>query len=179
MSRVGKRIIAIPKNVEVSADKERIVVKGPKGTLEERANPRVSVTIEDGNVSFGVENENLKSDRALWGLYASLVQNMVDGVVSGFQKQLEINGVGYKAAISGKKLTLALGYSHDINYEIPEGVECAIEKNLVTITGTSKQKVGQVAAHIRAFRKPEPYKGKGIKYIDEVIRRKAGKAAAK
>ena len=179
MSRIGKQILPIPNGVEVTVDESFITVKGPKGQLQESSNPQVQVIVEEGSVKFAIADEEDKTLRAMWGLYASLVNNMLEGVTNGFTKKLEVNGVGYKVALSGKTLTLSLGFSHDVKYELAEGVTAEIEKNLITISGISKQKVGQVAAEIRSFRKPEPYKGKGIKYIDEIVRRKVGKAAAK
>jgi large subunit ribosomal protein L6 len=124
-----------------------------------------------------VKNPEDKDDRSLWGLFRVLINNMVEGVVKGFEKKLEINGVGYKAAVTGRKLILNVGFTHPVEFVIPDQIEIKVEKNLVTIAGVDKQKVGQVAAEIRAIRKPEPYKGKGIKYLEEIIRRKAGKSA--
>lgn len=178
MSRIGKKIIEIPQGVDVTITTESIVVKGPKGQLEQTLHPHVTVSQEDNTLRVAVKNPNEKKDNALWGLFGSLVTNMVAGVTTGFQKQLEVNGVGYKVALSGKKLTLNLGYSHPIDFEIPEAVDVAVEKNVITLTSSDKQLVGQVAADIRKLRKPEPYKGKGIKYMEEVIRKKAGKTAA-
>ena len=181
MSRVGKQTIEIPNGVEVKVDGHHISVKGPKGNLEMDAIPVVSVSVDevDGKkvINSTVKNPNDKDEKAFWGLTQSLVANMVKGVNEGYEKQLEVVGVGYKVSGSGKKITLNVGYSHPVDYDMPEGVEAKIEKNLITVSGIDKQQVGQVAAEIRKIRKPEPYKGKGIKYVDEVIRRKAGKAA--
>ncbi len=177
MSRIGKQIIAIPSGVECTIAASEVKVKGPKGTLSERLHPNVTITKDDAGLHVAVKNEEKKSDRALWGLYASLLQNMVDGVTKGFERKLELNGVGYKVAAAGKGLKLDVGYSHSVQFDLPEGVAASVEKNVITLTSASKQLVGQVASNIRKIRKPEPYKGKGIKYAEEVIRRKAGKTA--
>lgn len=178
MSRIGKQKITIPTGVDVKVEGDIITVKGPKGQLTQQLHNDVSVNIDNGIISVKVEKESDKQQRSLWGLFSSLIANMVIGVTEGYSKQLEINGVGFKAAIAGKKLTLNVGFSHPVDYEVPEGIDIKVEGNLITITGIDKQMVGEVAAQIRKVKKPEPYKGKGIKYIDEQIRRKAGKAAA-
>ncbi len=180
MSRVGKKPINIPDKVEVSIDGQTVTVKGPKGELTQKINPLVSIALveEDGTkaISVSVKNEEDKNERSQWGTARSVIANMVQGVSEGFQKQLEVNGVGYRVALSGKKLTLNVGFSHPVDIQLPEGVDGSVENNVITISGADRQLVGQVAAEIRKIRKPEPYKGKGIKYVDEVIRRKAGKA---
>lgn len=176
MSRIGKKPIAIPEGVEVKIDGQKVMVKGPKGNLELILHPKVKAEIKDKEVIISVNNSEEKEEKSLWGLSRSLINNMVDGVVNGFSKQLEINGIGYKALVQGKKLVLNVGYSHPVEYEIPDEIEIKVEKNIITVNGIDKQQVGQVAAEIRSIRKPEPYKGKGIKYVDEVIRRKVGKA---
>jgi len=178
MSRVGKEPVAIPSGVEVSLDGTTIVAK--KGNLEKRleTHGRVKVDIEDKEVKFS-RVDDTKQSSAFWGTYRALLNNILIGLDKGFTKSLEINGVGYRAAVNGKTLELQLGFSHPINFEIPEGIEIKVDKNIITINGTDKQQVGQVAAVIRGFRPPEPYKGKGVKYTDEVIIRKAGKAAGK
>lgn len=176
MSRIGKKPIKIPQNVEVSFNDKLVKVKGPKGTLEQLLNKEAWLEINNGEILIKIENEDKKKERALWGLYRSLVNNMVIGVVDGFSKQLEINGIGFKAQLQGASLVLNVGFSHQVNYKIPEGITITVEKNIITISGNDKQRVGQVAAEIRAIKKPEPYKGKGIKYTTEVIRRKAGKS---
>lgn len=180
MSRVGKKIIKIPSNVEVKIDGNHILVKGPKGELEREINPIVSINMEDVDgakqVSVSVTNEENYKERAQWGTARSLISNMVIGVTDGFSKELEVNGVGYKVNMQGNTVVLNVGYSHEVRYDLPEGIEGIVEGNKITIKGRNKQVVGEVAANIRKVRKPEPYKGKGIKYIDEVIRRKAGKA---
>ncbi|MBU1131602.1 50S ribosomal protein L6 [Patescibacteria group bacterium] len=176
MSRIGKKPIAIPPKVEVKLNGHQVMVKGPRGSLELILNSKVKTEITDKEVIISVNNSEDKEEKSLWGLSRSLVNNMIEGVVNSFSKQLEINGIGYKASVQGHKLILNVGYSHPVEYEIPQGIEIKVEKNVITITGIDKQQVGQVAAEIRSIRKPEPYKGKGIKYIDEIIRRKVGKA---
>jgi large subunit ribosomal protein L6 len=175
MSRIGKKPIKIPADVTADIKENVLKIKGPKGELVLDIHPKVSVKQTDSEIVVEVAHPNEKSERALWGLFRSLISNMVEGVVDGFSKVLEINGVGYKAAVTGKKLVLNLGYSHAIEMELPDGIEAKVEKNVLTINGINKQAVGQFAAVVRSQRKPEPYKGKGIKYQDEVIRRKAGK----
>lgn len=176
MSRIGKKPIKIPEKIELKLLADSIEVKGPKGVLQQSLVPEVLVEVKDNEAFVKVKNGAKKRERALWGLYRSLLNNMVKGVVDGFSKQLEINGIGYKAQVQGANLVLNVGYSHPVTYKIPEGITITIEKNIITVNGIDKQKVGQVAAEIRAIKKPEPYKGKGIKYLDEVIRRKAGKS---
>ena len=179
MSRIGKKPIEIPSAVNVTLDQGLILVKGPKGELQRIINPAVTVELTDSEINVKIDNEENHIQKALWGLFRSLIYNMVIGVTEGFEKKLEINGVGYKANISGKNLVLNVGYSHPVEFNIPEGIDCKVEANVITVSGIDKQQVGEVAANIRKVRKPEPYKGKGIKYIDEIVRRKAGKAAAK
>ena len=179
MSRIGKMPIAIPGGVTVEvAENNHVTVKGPKGTLE-RTLPSV-LTIKQENGELKVERPNdEKETRALHGLTRALINNMVVGVTEGYTKTLEINGVGYRAAKQGKKLTLSLGFSHPVEMEDPEGIETKVVDNKIEVTGIDKEKVGQYAAVIRDKKKPEPYKGKGIKYIDETIRRKVGKTGQK
>lgn len=179
MSRIGKKPIIIPKGVEVKIVDGLILVKGPKGELHQKIHRAVRVSSANDTINVGVENENDKAHRALWGLFASLIINMIEGVTRGFAKQLEINGVGFKAAASGGKLVLNVGFSHPVEFLIPKGIEIKTEANVMTITGADKQLVGEVASQIRKIKKAEPYKGKGIKYVGEQVRRKAGKAAAK
>jgi len=175
MSRIGKLPIAIPSGVEVKIGEGNFVsVKGPKGSLEQKLSEEMIISIEDNEIIVKRPSD-LKKHRSLHGLTRTLVNNMVEGVTNGFTKVLEINGVGYRAQKQGKKLVLTLGYSHPVEMEDPEGVESAVDGNKITVSGINKEKVGQYAAEIRAKRPPEPYKGKGIKYIDEVIRRKEGK----
>lgn len=175
MSRIGKKPIIIPAGVTMSLSGETLSVTGPKGTLSMAVHPKVNVAIEAAEAVASVEKPEDKKEKALWGLTRSLIQNLVDGVTKGFEKKLEVNGVGFKVALSGKTLTLNLGFSHPIDVVIPEDIELAVDKNLITVSGMDKQKVGQFSAEIRNLKKPEPYKGKGIKYLDEVILRKAGK----
>jgi large subunit ribosomal protein L6 len=178
MSRVGKEPVTVAKGIEVSVDGTSIVAK--KGNLEKRleTHGRVGIDIDGDMVTFSRKGDD-KESSAYWGTYRSLFNNIIIGLDKGFSKSLEINGVGYRAAVQGKVLNLQLGHSHDINFNIPEGLDIKVDKNIITISGTDKQVVGQAAAEIREFRPPEPYKGKGVKYTDEVIIRKAGKAAGK
>ncbi|PSM53171.1 50S ribosomal protein L6 [Campylobacter blaseri] len=178
MSRIGKQPVSIPSGVDVSVDNG--VLKFKKGNLVQEIDTKnhVNVKVENREIVFSPLNEDRQS-RAYWGTYRSLTNNVIVGLTEGFVKKLEINGVGYKAALKGNILELILGFSHPINFEIPEGIEINVEKNIITIKGHDKQVVGQVAAKIREFRLPEPYKGKGIKYVDERIIRKAGKTSKK
>jgi len=177
MSRVGKKPVTVVSGIDVSLDGTTLVAK--KGNLEKRleTHGRVEISIDGADVTFARVGES-KESAAFWGTYRALFANIIEGLDKGFKKSLEINGVGYRAAIEGKNLKLQLGFSHDVNYAIPEGIEVKIEKNVIHLSGTDKQTVGQVAAEIRSFRPPEPYKGKGVKYTDEVIVRKAGKSAS-
>lgn len=176
MSRIGKLPIELPDKVEVAIEDGKVTVKGPKGELTKIINSKIKVE-KNGNIVTVSNVSNSKDSNALWGLYRSLIFNMVKGVSQGFEKKLEVNGVGYRATQEKNKLVLNLGYSHPIEFVLPEYVEAKVEKNIITLSSFDKQLVGQVAANIRKIRKPEPYKGKGIKYVDEVIRRKAGKTA--
>lgn len=179
MSRIGKLPIALPAGTTAKLQDGFLVVKGPKGELKELLHSAVVVNITEKEIEVGIKNQEDKKEKALWGLFRSLANNMVMGVNTPYEKKLEINGVGYRAAVSGNKITLNLGFSHPIDFKLPEGITAAIDKNVITLTGINKQSVGETAAQIRKLRKPEPYKGKGIKYADEVIRRKAGKSSAK
>ena len=178
MSRVGKRPVTVASGVEVSLDGTCLVAK--KGNLEKRleTHGRVGISIDGAEVTFTRVGEE-KQDAAYWGTYRALLNNIIIGLDKGYEKSLEINGVGYRAAVNGKVLNLQLGFSHPIDFNIPEGLEITVVKNIITIKGADKQAVGQAAAEIRDFRPPEPYKGKGVKYTDEHIVRKAGKAAGK
>jgi large subunit ribosomal protein L6 len=176
MSRIGKKPIAIPSGVEVSVDGSVITIKKGNKSATVDTHNRVNVEITDGNVVMTRIGDS-KESSAFWGTYRALTSNAIEGLDKGFSKSLEINGVGYRAAVKGKVLELQLGYSHPINYEIPEGLEISVEKNIINIKGADKQQVGQSAAIIRGYRKPEPYKGKGVKYTDEHIVRKDGKTA--
>ena len=180
MSRIGKMPIAIPAGVTVDiAENNKVTVKGPKGTLERVLPDELKIESKDGQIEITRPND-LKRIKALHGLTRSLLNNMVIGVTDGFEKKLEVNGVGYRAQKQGKKLVLSLGYSHPVEMEDPEGIETVLDgQNLIIVKGIDKEKVGQFAAEIRDKRRPEPYKGKGIKYADETIRRKVGKTGKK
>ena len=179
MSRIGKMPIAIPAGVTVDvAENNTITVKGPKGTLTRVLSPEMEIKVEGAEVVVNRPND-LKRSKSLHGLTRTLINNMVVGVTQGYEKALEINGVGYRAAKEGKKLVLNLGYSHPVNMTDPDGLESTVDNNRIVVKGIDKEKVGQYAAEIRDKRRPEPYKGKGIKYVDEVIRRKAGKTGKK
>lgn len=180
MSRIGKKPIPLPKGVEVKKDGNAVTVKGPKGSLSTPLVPGIEVSIENNVVTFTRGDEENKS-RATHGLMRALVANNVLGVTQGFKKELDIVGVGYRAEVKGKEVVFQLGYSHPVRFPVPKGIDIAIDgkSGHITVTGIDKQQVGQTAAEIRALREPDPYKGKGIKYSDEVIRRKAGKAAGK
>lgn len=175
MSRVGKNPVEVPSGVEIAIKGALVSAKGKLGSLEFKATDDVEITQEDGKVWVKPVNDSKKA-RAMWGTARARIQNMVIGVSEGFKKELEINGVGYRAAVQGQALNLQLGFSHDVAYPIPEGISVKCEKpTSISISGADKQKVGQVAAEIRSYRPPEPYKGKGVKYADEVILRKEGK----
>lgn len=175
MSRIGKKPITIPAGVTLTIQLPTVTAKGSKGELKVSLHPHVSVTQADGLLTVTVKHPEEKFDRSLWGLSRALIANAIIGVTDGFEKRMEVNGVGYKAVVKGQTLELALGYSHPIIHALPAGISAKVEKNVIIISGIDKQLVGETAAQIRAYRKPEPYKGKGIKYADEVIRRKAGK----
>ena len=179
MSRIGRLPVAIPAGVTVEvAEGNKVTVKGPKGTLERVLASEMEIKVEEGHVVVTRPND-LKKMKSLHGLTRTLINNMVVGVTDGYTKELEVNGVGYRATKQGKKLVLNLGYSHPVEMEDPEGVESKVDGNKIIVSGIDKEKVGQYAAEIRETRKPEPYKGKGIKYADEVIRRKVGKTGKK
>lgn len=174
LSRIGKLPIEIPSGVTITVDSGDVTVKGPKGELKQFITPAVDVKIEDGTLTVSPKDES-KPARSQHGLMRSLINNMVVGVTNGFEKKLEVNGVGFRINGGGQNLEMSLGFSHPVKYTAPEGVDLKVDKMTITVSGIDKQKVGQVAAEIRALKKPEPYKGKGIKYADEVILRKAGK----
>ena len=179
MSRIGRMPIAVPAGVTVDiAENNKVTVKGPKGTLERALAPEMEITLEGNEIVVKRPND-LKRNRALHGLTRTLINNMVVGVTEGYKKTLEVNGVGYRAQKQGKKLVLSLGYSHPVEIEDPEGLTTTVEDNKIMVSGIDKEKVGQYAAEIRSTRAPEPYKGKGIKYDYEVIRRKVGKTGKK
>jgi len=179
MSRVGKKPIPIPDKTKIDFKAGVITVKGQKGTLTRTLNTEVDLKIEDGLVNVLIDNEDRRT-RALQGLTRSLVANMIDGVDKGYERVLEINGIGYRATLQGNAIEFNLGYSHPINYQLPDGVSATVDKNnTVRLSGIDKELLGQTAASIRRLRPPEPYKGKGVKYAEEKIQRKAGKAGAK
>ncbi len=178
MSRIGKMPIQIPKDVKVDIVNDFISIKGPKGVLKRPINPRVHLNIENSQILVSI-NDDSKESRACHGLFRALIANMVKGVSQGFERILEIVGIGYRAEIAGRKATFHLGFSHPVIYELPEGINASIDKSKITLSGIDKELLGRTAAKIRSFRKPEPYKGKGIKYAAEVIKRKAGKSGAR
>lgn len=176
MSRIGKKPIAIPSGVEVTVGKHQVDVKGPKGSLSTPLHAKIEVKQEGSEIVVTRVDES-RLARAQHGLRRTLLSNMIEGVTKGFEKQLEVVGVGYRVNVQGTKVVLNVGYSHPVEFPLPAGIEAKAEGTKLTISGCDKQMVGEVAAQIRRVRKPEPYKGKGIKYVDEVIRRKAGKSA--
>jgi len=178
MSRIGKKPIPIPAKVQVDLQGDLLVVKGPHGELRRKIHPSVLVSKGDNQILVTIQDSDKKT-KALHGLYRALIANMVMGVHQGFEKVMDIVGVGYRAELAGRTATFHLGYSHPVVFELPSGIDAKIEKTRVTLRGIDKELLGRTAATIRGFRKPEPYKGKGIKYSDEVIRRKAGKTGAK
>ena len=175
MSRIGRAPIAIPAGVEVVVDGSTVTVKGAKGTLSRTMNSNITIT-KDGDTIVVTRPNDHKDNRSLHGLTRTLIANMIEGVSNGYKKELEINGIGYRAEVKGSTLVMKIGFSHDVIMDAPEGVSVEVNGNKVTVLGADKQKVGQFAAEIREKRPPEPYKGKGIKYVDEYIRRKEGKA---
>lgn len=178
MSRIGKKPVVLPEKVKAKMEGMNLTVEGPKGKLIQPIHPRIKLEIAANQIVVN-RGTNIPSDRALHGLMRSLIANMIEGVTEGFKKDLELEGVGYKAQMKGKILNLLLGFTHPIDYEVPEGVEVKCPKpTIINVTGMDKQKVGQVAAEIRRFHKPEPYKGKGVRYAGEKIRRKQGKTVS-
>lgn len=175
MSRIGKLPIKIPSGVTITVDDDFVTVIGSKGTLKQFTMPGIVATVEGDTLTVGRMSDE-REHRSKHGLMRTLIQNMVTGVTEGFKKQLEINGVGFRAVVQGTTLKMQLGFSHDVIYHLPEGITATVEGSLITISGISKQQVGQAAAEIRSFKKPEPYKGKGIKYVTERIVRKSGKS---
>jgi len=178
MSRIGRKPVEIPKGVQVSVTAEAVTAKGPKGTLSIRRHRAVEVKEDKGLLTFE-RTGNLGPERAAHGLMRALVSNMLTGVTKGFERKLEINGVGYKAEIKGAIIVLSLGYSHPIEYKLPEGISAKVDKNTLILSGIDREALGAAAAKVRSFRPPEPYKGKGVKYAEETILRKAGKTAGK
>ncbi|MFZ2555337.1 MAG: 50S ribosomal protein L6 [Minisyncoccia bacterium] len=177
MSRLGKQSIAIPAGTDVSVATDAITVKGKGGTLVRQLHPAVTVAIENGTASVAPANSS-RLAKALWGTYAAHVRNMIAGVNTPFVKKLQVEGIGYKAELNGKSLKLNVGFSHPVLVPVPEGITALVEKNIITVTGADKDAVGQFAASVREIKKPEPYKGKGIRYEGEVVRQKQGKKAA-
>jgi large subunit ribosomal protein L6 len=178
MSRIGRKPLEIPKGVQVSITNDVVTVKGPKGSLTLKRHQDIQISEDKGSLLF-VRNQEIGRVRAAHGLMRALCSNMLNGVTKGFERVLEINGVGYKAELKGQNLVLSLGYSHPIEFKLPDGISAKVEKNNLTLSGIDRQALGAAAAKIRSFRPPEPYKGKGIKYAAEVIIRKAGKTAGK
>ena len=178
MSKIGKQIIILPEKIEARIEDSRIIIKGPKGELGVDIMFGFKVEITDKDIKVIPENHFAKKSPALWGTLRALINNAVLGVTKGFEKKLEIEGIGFKAALDGQNLSLNVGFSHPVKFPIPEGIKITVEKNILTISGISKDLVGRTAAEIRSIKKPEPYKGKGIHYQGEVIRRKSGKKAA-
>lgn len=174
MSRIGKQQIKIPEKTEVTIKDGVVVVKGPKGELSKKFRPNILIEIKEGKVVLAPNDQEIET-LSLWGTYASHIMNMIDGVNTPFQKKLIIEGIGYKAALSGNTIVLNIGFSHPVNVKIPSGLTVLIEKNVITISGIDKEAVGQFTAVIRSKKEPEPYKGKGIRYFDEIIKRKEGK----
>jgi large subunit ribosomal protein L6 len=178
MSRVGRKVIPVPKDVKIKIGEQSLEVQGPKGRLTTPVPPGISFALQDGELQASRTNDE-RQQRAFHGLARALASNAVKGVTEGFSRELDIVGVGYKAAVEGNRIVFALGYSHPVVYAIPEGIKVAVEKQThITVTGIDRQQVGQVAAEIRALRKPDPYKQKGIRYMGEVLKKKAGKAGA-
>ncbi|MFH1462210.1 MAG: 50S ribosomal protein L6 [bacterium] len=177
MSRIGKKPILIPDNVDAKIEGQKIIVKGPKGELSREIRPEIKIEVKGQEIFLSPQKEG-KETKAFWGLFRALVYNMIKGVAEGFEKKLEIQGIGFKALVEGDKVILNVGYSHAVELEIPKDINVSVEKNIVTISGFDKELVGQVAANIRKVKPPEPYKGKGIRYLGEMVRRKVGKKVA-
>lgn len=176
MSKIGKQPVKLPEGVSAKIEEGAIAVSGPKGSLSRKFPKRITLELKDGNILVSVAGKSKRS-MALWGTTRALISGMVEGVSTGWKKELELVGTGYRAEVQGTTLVLTVGYSHPVKIEAPEGIGLTVEKSVIAVSGADKEMVGQMAAKIRAVRPPEPYKGKGIKYLDEVVRRKAGKAA--
>lgn len=174
MSRIGKKPIEVPEQVEVKIEGNKVMVSGPKGELSQEIRPEIKVEKKEGKI-FVLPKIETKKTKALWGLTRTLIFNMVKGVTQGYEKKLEIEGLGYRATVEGENLVLEVGFSHPVKIKAPEGIKFSVEKNVITVSGIDKELVGQIAAKIRKTKPPEPYKGKGIRYLGEVIRRKPGK----
>jgi large subunit ribosomal protein L6 len=177
MSRIGKQPISVPSGVEIKIHDDHVAVKGPKGELTAPLFPGITVSHEGDTLTLSCADLGNKALKSKYGLARALLANVVTGVTKGFEKTLELRGVGYRAQLQGKTLNLSLGFSHPVSYAVPEGVDVKVEQSRITISGADKQRVGQVAAEIRAFRPPEPYKGKGVRYVDEYVMMKEGKKA--
>lgn len=177
MSRIGKRPIEIPEGVEVKIDSQKVSVKGPKGELFREVRPEIKIEVKEGKIALSPKMDTKKT-KAFWGLEAALLNNMIKGVTGGYEKKLEIQGLGYKASLEGNELSLRVGFTHPVEIKKPEGIDISVEGNIITVSGIDKEKVGQVAAKIRKAKPPEPYKGKGIRYVGEEVRRKVGKRVA-
>jgi large subunit ribosomal protein L6 len=177
MSRIGKKPVALPKGVTVAVKDGQVAVKGPKGELKKPLPGLVKVTADASAINVARENDS-KDARARQGLIRALIANMVTGVTTGFERKLEVNGVGYRFEVAGDKLTMALGFSHPVTFQLPKGVAAKVDKNMLILSGVDRELLGQTAAKVRSFRPPEPYKGKGIKYVEETIKRKVGKTGA-
>ena len=175
MSRVGKKPILIPEKVECKAEGQKIIVKGPKGELSLEITPEIKIEVKEGRIT--VLPPKVKKTKALWGLTRTLIANMIDGVTKGYEKKLSIEGLGYKAQLEGKDLDIRVGFTHSVEIKAPEGISFSVEKNIIIVSGINKELVGQISAKIRRIRPPEPYKGKGIRYLGEVVKRKVGKKA--
>jgi large subunit ribosomal protein L6 len=179
MSRIAKKPIIIPEGVTLKLEADLLRIKGPKGELSQKIHPLVNIEEKEKQIWVTVKQPEVKQQKALWGLFARLIANMIKGVTLGYEKKLEVIGVGFKVALQGNKLVLNVGFSHPVDFPLPEGIKANVEKNIIILNGIDKQLIGETAAQIRRIRKPEPYKGKGIKYSDEIIRKKVGKAAIK
>jgi large subunit ribosomal protein L6 len=177
MSRVGRKIIPVPKGVNITVGKDAVAVKGPKGELKRDVPEGVTIDVKATEVNV-IRADDSRPNRAKHGMMRALLANMVKGVTDGFERKLEINGVGYRADVAGQKLNMALGFSHPVTFELPKGIAAKVDKNIVILTGIDKEVLGETASKIRAIRPPEPYKGKGIKYVEETIKRKVGKTGA-
>ncbi len=177
MSRVGRKIIPVPKGVNITVGKDAVAVKGPKGELKRDVPEGVTIDVKGTEVNV-IRADDSRPNRAKHGMMRALLANMVKGVTDGFERKLEINGVGYRADVAGQKLNMALGFSHPVTFELPKGIAAKVDKNIVILSGIDKEVLGETASKIRAIRPPEPYKGKGIKYVEETIKRKVGKTGA-
>ena len=177
MSRIGKKPIQIPEDVEVKIEGQKVIIKGPKGELSREVRPEIKVEVKEGKIFVSPQLETKKT-KAFWGLIRALLANMIKGVKEGYEKKLQIEGIGFRASLEGENLLLNVGFSHPVKINVPPGIKFSIEKNIITVSGRDKESVGQIAAIIRKVKPPEPYKGKGIRYLGEVLRKKVGKKAA-